>query len=136
MNRPPPTSPLFPYPTLSRSIARRTGVRDGGRVHGGPVRIARRAGLVAAPAHVGASVREHDCPRLEPPHEPKDARPIVHLATPVGPFPVGAVEPHLGDGPVTREQFGELVAIEVVVARRVAVERRVAIPRRHVETGA
>ena len=33
-------------------------------------------------------------------------------------------------------KLGELVAIEVVVARRVAVDRRVTIPRRQVEAGA
>src|SRR5256886_2850494 len=42
--------------------------------------------------------------------------------SPVRAFAVGAVEPHLADGPVTREQLGELVAVEVVVARRIAVD--------------
>src|SRR2546430_12739818 len=56
--------------------------------------------------------------------------------SPVRAFAVGAVDPHLADGPVAREQLGELVAVEVVVARRIAVDGGVPIPGREIEAGA
>src|SRR5947199_347570 len=61
---------------------------------------------------------------------------VTPMAPTVRAFAVGAVEPHLADGPVTREQLGELVAVEVVVARRIAVDWGVPIPRREIEAGA
>ncbi len=117
-------------------VTRRPRIGDGRRVDGGPIRVARRSGLVAAPAHVGTGVGEHHRVGLEPAHEAEDAGPIVHLPAPIGPLTVGPVEPHFGDGAVAREQLRQLVAVEVVVARRVAVHRRVAVPRREIQPGA
>ena len=118
------------------AVTGRPRIRNRSRVHRRPVRVARRTGFVAAPAHVGAGVGEHHRVGLEPPHQAEHAQPIVFLPAPVGPFAVGAVEPHLGNGAVARQQLGELLAVEVVVAGRVPVHRRVAIPRRQIQTGA
>ena len=92
-------------------------------IDSGPVRIAGDAALVADPADVGSGVGEDHRVRLQLAHESPDARPVVLLLLAVRPFAVGAVEPDLVDRAVARQQLGELVAVEVVVARRVAVRR-------------
>ena len=116
-------------------VTRRAGIRHRGGIHRGPVGIARRAAFVAAPAYVGTSIGKHHRVRLQAAHQSEDARPVIDLAAPVGSLAIGAVEPHLGDRPVVCEQLGQLIAIEVVVARRIPVHWRVAIPRRQVQPG-
>ena len=78
------------------------------------------AALVAAPSDVGARVGEHDRVGLQTSHEREDARPIVPLTFSVRSFPVRAVEPDLGDLPVTREQLRELAVHEIDIAAPVA----------------
>src|SRR5437016_5536672 len=77
--------------------------RHDGRVHGGPVRIARSTVFVSAPAHVRAGVGKHDRIGLESSHQTKEAWPVVNLALTVWPFAISAVEPHFGDRTVSRQ---------------------------------
>src|SRR5262249_12994613 len=48
---------------------------------------------------------------------------------------VRAIEPDFRDLPVVREQLGELVDVQTVVARRIPVRGIVAVPGRQVEAG-
>ena len=110
--------------------------RHSRRIDGGPVRLAGRAVLVAAPADVGPRVREDDGIRLEFLDETERARPVVDLPLPVGSFAVGAVEPHFVEPAVLRQQLGQLIGVDVVVSRRVAVGGMIPVPRRQIEPGA
>ncbi len=67
------------------------------RIHRRPVRIAGDSALIPAPADVRSGVGEDHRAGLEPADEPPHPRPVVDLTTAVRPFPVGAVEPDLGD---------------------------------------
>src|SRR5262249_8484253 len=109
--------------------------RDDGGIDGRPVRLAGDAAFVADPPDIRARVREHHRLRLQLADERPRARPVVLLLLAVWSLAVRAVEPDFVDRAVPRQQFGELVAVEVVVARRVAVARLVPIPRSRVQPG-
>jgi len=97
-----------------------------------PFALPRDPGFVLDPA----GVRSHDGDRrsrLKLADEGVIARPVVDLAFAVRSFGAGAVEPDLGDLPVVRQKFPELVLEVLVVPWRIAVARLVAIPRREVD---
>src|SRR5690606_10498751 len=64
----------------------------------------------------------------------KRSRPVVHLAPAVRALPVRTIEPDFVQRAVTREQFGQLCIVDIVVTRRIAVCRMVTIPRREIES--
>src|SRR5437773_6773560 len=86
-------------------------------IDGRPVGVAGRAAFVPAPADIGAGVGEHHRIGLESSYQAEEARPVVDLTLAVGSFPVRAVEPDFGDWTVAGQQFGQLIAVQIVVTR-------------------
>ena len=100
---------------------------------GVPVRLPGDAALVADPAQVRTAPVEDDRVRLVLVDGALEEVPVVLLALPVRALATRAVEPDLEDGPVAREDLGELRGEVLVVGLAVAVARLGPIPRRQVQ---
>ena len=118
------------------AVAAGTGEGNGRWIDGGPVGVAAGPVLVAAPPHVGARVGKDHRLGLVPLDEREESRPVIDLALAIRPLAVRPVEPHFRDAAILRQQLGELIAVEIVVARRVTVRWIVPVPWRQVEPGA
>ena len=100
---------------------------------GVPVGLPGDAALVADPAQVRTAPVEDDRVRLVLVDGALEEVPVVLLALPVRALATRAVEPDLEDGPVAREDLGELHGEVLVVGIAVAIARLGPIPRRQVQ---
>ena len=102
---------------LHDRVATHAGYGNRGGIHRRPVGVAGDAAFIADPPHIRSGIREHHRVRLQPADVRPEPRPVILLTAPVRPFAVGAVEPDFVHGTVLRQQFGQLVAEQVVVPR-------------------